>query len=84
MRKDCSEKAKRVAEGDEWLTQSLSELENLIANAIALLLEKEAWYMADKLNKRQVAKDETAKYDTFEETEKAAYLRRKMSQGKRF
>lgn len=77
-------KAKRVAEGDEWLTQSLSALENLIAKRNSSFVGKEAWYMADKLNKRQVAKDETAKYDTFEESEKAAYLRRKMSQGKRF
>jgi hypothetical protein len=77
-------KAKIVADGDEWLSQSLIDLEALIARRDSAHVGKEAWYMADKLNKSQVASDENSEYKLHQEARKAAYLRRKMSQGKRF
>lgn len=76
--------AKIVADGDEWLSQSLNELERLVARRNSAHVSKEAWYMAEKLNKRQVARDETWEYSADQEFNKSAYLRRKMSQGKRF
>lgn len=76
--------AKIVADGDEWLSQSLNELERLVARRNSANVGKEAWYMAEKLNKRQVARDETWEYSADQEFNKSAYLRRKMSQGKRF
>ena len=76
--------AKIVADGDEWLSQSLNELELLVARRNSANVGKEAWYMAEKLNKRQVARDETWEYSADQEFNKSAYLRRKMSQGKRF
>ena len=70
------QQAKLVAAGNEWLSRSLKDLENLMAKEPAQI-GKEAWYMADKLNKRQVARDEDEKYDINKEFSKAAYLRRK-------
>ena len=78
------QQAKLVAAGNEWLSRSLKDLENLMAKKNSAQIGKEAWYMADKLNKRQVARDEDEKYDINKEFSKAAYLRRKTAQGKRF
>ena len=76
--------AKKAAENNEWMQRSLSELEKYAHRRQREQFAKEARYSANYMSKRMVSPDELeTNYNPQIESEKAAYLRRKMERGKR-
>lgn len=77
--------AKKEAKDHEWLNSVLDSLENYAKAKKSEQFSKEAIYSSEKINKRLVSNDElNMNYNYAVETEKEAYLRRKMERGKRF
>ena len=76
---------RRVAGTNEWLQNSLSELAVFAKRQQRDQFSKEAIYSADKMNRRLSSSTEmhSMDYDMSAEIDKKAYLRRKVSRGKR-
>jgi Ca-activated chloride channel family protein len=66
-----------------WLTSSIKLLKSLIEKRDHDRLSKELSYSAHKMKNRLSEYDEKAYFSSAEELEKAAFLRRKLNQGKR-
>lgn len=76
--------AKRASQDNEWMQQSLAELEKYAHRKQREQFAKEARYSARVMSKRMVSADEmNLNYSLDLESEKAAYLRRKTERGKR-
>ena len=76
--------AKLASRDNEWVQQSLVELEKYAHQKQRQQFAKEARYSANRMSKRMVASDEMdLNYSLDIEAEKAAYLRRKTERGKR-
>ena len=76
--------AKLASQDNEWIQQSLAELEKYAHRKQREQFAKEARYSARAMSKRMVAADEMdLSYSLNLESEKAAYLRRKTERGKR-
>ena len=76
--------AKLASQDNEWMQQSLAELEKYAHRKQREQFAKEARYSARVMSKRMVSADEMdLSYSLDLESEKAAYLRRKTERGKR-
>ena len=76
--------AKNIGDHHEWLKQNIMAIEKYAINRQAQQLSKEAFYSAEKLDKRLASYDEDAvNYNIDHEIEKPAFLRRKLERGKR-
>ncbi len=76
--------AKLASQDNEWMQQSLAELEKYAHRKQREQFAKEARYSARTMSKRMVSADEMdLSYSLNLESEKAAYLRRKTERGKR-
>ena len=76
--------AKLASQDNEWMQQSLAELEKYAHRKQREQFAKEARYSARAMSKRMVSADEMdLSYSLDLESEKAAYLRRKTERGKR-
>lgn len=76
--------AKLASQDNEWMQQSLAELEKYGHRKQREQFAKEARYSASRMSKRMVSADEmNLNYSLDLESEKAAYLRRKTERGKR-
>ncbi len=76
--------AKLASQDNEWMQQSLAELEKYAHRKQREQFAKEARYSARTMSKRMVSADEMdLNYSLDLESEKAAYLRRKTERGKR-
>ncbi len=76
--------AKLASQDNEWMQQSLAELEKYAHRKQREQFAKEARYSALAMSKRMVSADEMdLSYNLDLEAEKAAYLRRKTERGKR-
>ncbi len=75
--------AKLASQDNEWMQQSLAELEKYAHRKQREQFAKEARYSARAMSKRMVSADEMdLSYSLDLESEKAAYLRRKTENGK--
>ena len=76
---------RRVAGTNEWLQNNLAELAVFAKRRQRDQFSKEAIYSADKMNRRLSSSSEmhSMDYDMSAEIDKKAYLRRKVSRGKR-
>ena len=76
--------AKLASQDNEWMQQSLAELEKYAHRKQREQFAKEARYSASRMSRRMVSADEMdLRYSLDLESEKAAYLRRKTERGKR-
>ena len=76
--------SKGLAGSNEWLSHSLGELQKFAMERKTEHFSKEAMYSADKMRRRLSSSDEIhASYEVSDELDKRAYLRRKISRGKR-
>jgi len=76
--------AKLASQNNEWMQQSLLELEKYAHRKQQDQFAKEASYSASRMSKRMVSEDEmNLRYSQNFESQKAAYLRRKTERGKR-
>jgi hypothetical protein len=76
--------AKLASQNNEWMQQSLLELEKYAHRKQQDQFAKEASYSASRMSKRMVSEDEmNPRYSQNFESQKAAYLRRKTERGKR-
>jgi hypothetical protein len=73
-------RAESVARDNDWVRASLAELRSLAAQQDAEKFAKESAFVARKMSTRLAACNESA--SVFDAPAKAAYLRRKSSQGK--
>ena len=76
---------KNLAANNEWLQQSISDLENFARERKTAEFSKSAMYSSDKLHRRLSSKlelDEPS-YSRDFEIQKKEYLRRKVSRGKK-
>ena len=77
--------ARKEAKDHEWLNSVLDSLEVYAKAKKSEQFSKEAMYSSDKMNKRLVSNDEiNMRYDYDIESDKEAYLRRKMERGRKF
>ena len=76
---------KKIAGDNEWLQNSLIELEVYAKRRQRDEFSKEAFYSSDKMNRRLSSHLEMSSeaYDISNELDKKAYLRRKLARGKR-
>ena len=76
--------AKKFAADDPWMSQSLHSLEKYSKRRQQDHFTKAAMYSSDRMNKRLVALDEhEGSFDSFSESRKVSYLRRKIERGKK-
>ena len=76
--------AKNIGDQYEWLKQNIMAIEKYAINRQAQQLSKEAFYSAEKLDKRLTSYNEDAvNYSIDHEIEKPSFLRRKLERGKR-
>ena len=76
---------KVIAANDEWLQKSIQDLEKFAHKRKSAEFAKSAGYSSDKLHRRLSSRSEIgdASYDYNTEMDKEAYLRRKISRGKK-
>ena len=76
---------RKIAQDNEWLQNSLSELQVYATRRQRDEFSKEAFYSSDKMNRRLSSHSEMSSnsYDVSDEYDKKAYLRRKIARGKR-
>ena len=76
---------RKIARDNEWLQNSLSELQVYATRRQRDEFSKEAFYSSDKMNRRLSSHSEMSSnsYDVSDEYDKKAYLRRKIARGKR-
>ena len=78
-------KGRKIARDNEWLQNSLRELQVYATRRQRDEFSKEAFYSSDKMNRRLSSHSEMSSnsYDVSDEYDKKAYLRRKIARGKR-
>ena len=77
-------RAEQEARDNAWVRASLKPLRRYAREQDRQRMSKEAFYSARKMMQRLAEKDEdTSQYLEAEEAKKAAFLRKKMEQGKR-
>ena len=76
--------AKLAAEGDEWISKSISALEVYSRQRDRELFSKEALYSAEYMEKRLLSEDEDRSWNIPLEASKLPFLRRKLQRGKRW
>lgn len=70
------------AQDNPWLMQTVSVLRELLAQRDQARLEKELMYSSHSLSSRLTEQDELLSFSQQRESEKAAFLRRKVQQGR--
>ena len=65
-----------------WLLQTVAVLRELLAQRDQARLEKELMYSSHSLSSRLTEQDELLSFSQRSESEKAAFLRRKVQQGR--
>jgi Ca-activated chloride channel family protein len=70
------------AQDNPWLMQTGSVLRELLAQRDQARLEKELMYSSHSLSSRLTEQDELLSFSQQRESEKAAFLRRKVQQGR--
>ena len=70
------------AQDNPWLMQTVSVLRELLARRDQARLEKELMYSSHSLSSRLTEQDELVSFSQRSESEKAAFLRRKVQQGR--
>ena len=70
------------AQDNPWLMHTVSVLRELFAQRDQARLEKELMYSAHSLSSRLTEQDELLSFSQRSESEKAAFLRRKVQQGR--
>ena len=75
--------AREEARDNEWVRASLDALERYAERRETQMFSKEAMYQSRSMRSRLAAKDEGVAFSLREESEKAAFLRRKRERGKR-
>ena len=70
------------AQDNPWLMQTVSVLRELLAQRDQARLVKELMYAAHSLSSRLTEQDELVSFSQQRESEKAAFLRRKVQQGR--
>ena len=76
--------AKNIGDHHEWLKQNIMAIEKYAINRQSQQFTKEAYYSAEKLDKRLACYDEDAvNYSIDHEIAKPSFLRRKLERGKR-
>jgi len=70
------------AQDNPWLMQTVSVLRELLAQRDQARLEKELMYSSHSLSSRLTEQDELLSFSQRSESEKAAFLRRKVQQGR--
>ena len=70
------------AQDNPWLMQTVSVLRELLARRDQARLEKELMYASHSLSSRLTEQDELLSFSQRSESEKAAFLRRKVQQGR--
>jgi hypothetical protein len=70
------------AHDNPWLMQTVAVLRELLAQLDQARLEKELMYSSHSLSWRLTEQDELVSFSKRRESEKAAFLRRKVQQGR--
>lgn len=70
------------AQDNPWLMQTVAVLRELLAQRDQARLEKELIYSSHSLSSRLTEQDELLSFSQQRESEKAAFLRRKVQQGR--